>query len=146
MAMALAAFASMAGVAGASDPIATPAPLSQEGCVSAPGDTCTYTATRPGGFVADGANWTLVVAIPTTAGDPRDVNLDGTLTYTIGPSNNLPQGCGIFDPGATITTIVGDQSGLAAGSPFPQPTDDVTGSANDCEGGKLPDRTDVSPQ
>lgn len=142
LAAAVAAFASMAGPAGASDPIITPAPLAQEGCVSPPGDTCTYTATRPGGYVANGANWTLVVSVP-AAGDPRDTNLDGKLTFTIGPSSGLPQGCGLWDPGATITTITGASSGLAAGSPFPQPADGVLGEANDCEGGKLPARTDV---
>jgi hypothetical protein len=145
LAATIASLASMGATASASDPIITPAPLAQEGCVSPQGDTCTYTATRPGGHAAAGSNWTLVISIPAN-GDPRDTNLDGRLTYTITPANGLPQGCGLFDPGATITTTAGASSGLAAGSPFPQPTDSVTGTANDCEGGKLPARTDVTPQ
>ena len=145
LAASVAACAVATGTASASDPIVTPAPLAQEGCVSAPGDTCTYTTTRPGGYVANGANWTLVIAIP-ASGDPRDTNLDGKLTYTIGPSSGLPQGCGLFDPGATVTTTTGAASGLAAGSPFPQPADAALGESNDCDGGKLPGRTDVTPQ
>ena len=133
------------GSASASDPITTPAPASQEGCVSQPGDTCTYTATRSGGLAAQGSTWSLVVNIP-AAGDPRDVNLDGQLTYTFGPSNAPEMGCGLWDAGATVTTTAGSNGGLAAGNPFPAPADAVTGSANDCEGGKLPNRTDVTPQ
>ena len=131
-------------IASASDPIITPAPLSQEGCVSVPGDTCTFTATRSGGVVANGDSWTLVVAIPTFTGDPRDVNADGTLTYTLGPADGLPQGCGLWDAGATVTTNAGADSGLAAGNPFPAPAD--PGAANDCEGGKLPNRAGTTPQ
>ena len=127
----------------ASDPIVTPAPLSQEGCVSAPGDTCTYTSTRTGGYAANGSAWTLVVSIP-AVGDPRDVNLDGQLTYTITPSSGMPAGCSLFPAGSTVTTSAGANSGLAAGNPFPAPSDSAVN--NDCAGGSLPDRTDVTPQ
>src|SRR5687767_5819972 len=111
-----AAAAALVPVASAwgSDPITTPAPLSQEGCVSAPGDTCTYNATRTGGYVADGSGWSLVVSFPAAVGDPRDVNGDGKLTFTFSDANAPPQGCGLFDPGATVTTTGGAQSGLAA--------------------------------
>ena len=143
-----AAAAALVPVASAwgSDPITTPAPLSQEGCVSAPGDTCTYNATRTGGYVADGSGWSLVVAFPAAVGDPRDVNLDGKLTYRFSDTNAPPQGCGLFDPGATVTTTGGAQSGLAAGSPFPAPLDPVLGTSNDCEGGTLPNRADATPE
>jgi len=134
----------LTGTAAASEPITTPAPLSQEGCVSPSGDTCTYTATRDAGYVARGDAWSLVVSIPTTAGDPRDVNLDGKLTYTFGPSNAPPQGCGLWSPGATVTISAGASSGIAAGNPFPGPADAATN--NECAGGKLPDRTDATPQ
>ncbi|HZI90239.1 MAG TPA: hypothetical protein VFD31_01260 [Thermoleophilaceae bacterium] len=143
----LAAFVSstaFAGTASASDPITTPAPASQEGCVSPAGDTCTYTTTRTGGYVANGGAWSLVVAIPTTVGDPRDVNADGNLTYTFGPGNAPPQGCSLFGPGATITTSAGASSGIVAGNPFLAATD--SGVSNPCAGGSLPDRTDSTPQ
>ena len=143
--VALAALVPVASAWG-SDPIVTPAPLSQEGCVSAPGDTCTYTSTRSGGYAAEGSTWSLTVSIPTTAGDPRDTNLDGKLTYTLGPSSAVPQGCGLFPAGSTVTTSGGAQGGIAGGNPFPAPSDDVIGSQNDCEGGMLPNRTDVPPQ
>jgi hypothetical protein len=111
-----------AGTAGASDPITTPAPLSQEGCVSQAGDTCTYTATRDGGYAAGGSTWSLVV---TTA----------TATHTFGPGNAPPQGCALWAPGATVTVSGGASGGIAAGNPFPAPADGVN---NDCAGGKLP--------
>jgi hypothetical protein len=112
-----------AGTASASDPIVTPPPLSQEGCVSPAGDTCTYTATRDGGYVARGSAWSLVV---TTS----------VATYTFGPSNAPPQGCGLWAPGATVTISAGGDSAIAAGNPFPAPAD--PGTSNDCPGGKLP--------
>jgi hypothetical protein len=127
----------------ASDPITTPAPLSQEGCVSGPGDTCTYTSTRTGGYAANGSTWSLVISIP-AAGDPRDVNLDGQLTYTIGPSNGIPQGCELFPAGSTVTTSGGSSGGVAGGNPFPGPSDGQVD--NGCDGGALPNRTDVTPQ
>jgi len=132
-----------AGGASASDPIFVE-PTGGQGCVSVPGDTCTYTSTRTGGYVARGDAWTLTVSIPTTAGDPRDVNLDGQLTYTLGPSNALPQGCSLFPAGSTVTTNAGANSGIAAGNPFLQQTDSTI--SNECAGGRLPDRTDATPQ
>jgi hypothetical protein len=132
------------GAAAASDPITTPAPLSQEGCVPPPGDSCTYTSTRSGGYAAGGSTWSLTVAIPTTAGDPRDVNLDGKLTYTFGPANAPPQGCSLWGIGATVTASPGSGGGIAAGNPFPAPSDSVRD--NTCAGGTLPSRTDATPQ
>jgi hypothetical protein len=140
---ALAAFVP-GGTSAASDPIITPAPLSQEGCVAAPGDTCTYTATRSGGYAANGSTWSLVVDIPTTAGDPRDANLDGKLTYTFGPGNAPPVGCSLFPAGATATVSAGSNAGIAAGNPFPAPSDGARD--NTCAGGTLPDRADATPQ
>jgi hypothetical protein len=133
-----------AAAASASDPIIVPAPISGEGCVSQPGDTCTYTATRTGGYAANGSNWSLVVSIPTTVGDPRDVNADGKLTYTISPTTPGEVGCGLYPAGATATTSAGANSGIAAGNPFPAPSDSVRN--NDCAGGVLPNRTDMTPQ
>jgi hypothetical protein len=137
----LGAFA-FAGAASASDPITTPAPASQEGCVSAPGDTCTYTSTRTGGYVARGDSWSLTVSFPTTVGDPRDVNGDGKLTYTFTAASTpaMPQGCALWAPGATVTT----SNGIAAGNPFLSVQDGVV--ANECPGGRLPDRTDATPR
>jgi hypothetical protein len=141
--------------ASASDPITTPAPASQEGCVSPAGDTCTYTSTRTGGFVARGSAWTVVVSIPTAApsvpcppntSDPRDTNCDGKLTYTFDASSTpaMPQGCSLWGPGTTVTVTAGAGSAVAAGNPFLAVTD---GSVNnECAGGRLPDRTDVAPQ
>jgi hypothetical protein len=132
-----------AGGASASDPIIVE-PTGGQGCVSQPGDTCTYTSTRTGGYVARGDAWALTVSIPTTAGDPRDVNLDGQLTYTFGPSNAPPQGCSLFPANSTVTTSAGANSGIAAGNPFLQQTDSSVN--NECAGGRLPDRTDATPQ
>jgi hypothetical protein len=111
------------GAATSSDPITTPAPASQEGCVSPAGDTCTYTSTRDGGYAANGSTWSLVV---TTS----------VATYTFGPGNAPPQGCGLWGPGATVTISAGSSGGIAAGNPFPAPTDGQIN--NDCAGGKLP--------
>jgi hypothetical protein len=122
------------GTATASDPITLP--TGQEGCVSAPNDTCTYTATRDGGYAANGANWTLTVQIPAN-GDPRDTNLDGKLRYVFSPSNAPKQGCGLWAAGATVTTSAGADSGIAGGNPVPGATDPVAGSANDCAAGKI---------
>ena len=118
----------------ASDPIVLP--TGQEGCVSPPGDTCTYTATRDGGYVANGASWTVTVEIAAN-GDPRDTNLDGKLRYVFNPSNAPEQGCGFFAAGLTVTTNAASDSGVAAGNPIPGATDPVVGTANDCATGKV---------
>jgi hypothetical protein len=138
--------------AAASDPITTPPPASQEGCVSQPNDTCTYTSTRTGGYVARGTTWSLVVSFPAPAPVPpatcgaRDVNCDGRLTYTFDSTTNpaMPQGCALWGPGATVTTSGGATGGIAAGNPFLSPTDGQVN--NECAGGRLPDRTDTTPQ
>jgi hypothetical protein len=124
------------GTAWASDPIIV-GPTGGEGCVSgAPNDTCTYTATRDGGYVANGTTWTLTVEIAAN-GDPRDTNLDGKLRYVFTSANAPEQGCGLFGAGATVTTNAGADSTLAAGNPFPGASDAVLGSANDCTPGKV---------
>jgi hypothetical protein len=140
----LGAFA-FAGSASASDPIIVE-PTGGQGCVSPAGDTCTYTSTRTGGYVARGGAWSLTVSIPTTAGDPRDVNLDGQLTYTFNQSSSpaMPQGCSLFPANSTVTTSAGANSAVAAGNPFLQQTDGTIN--NECAGGRLPDRTDATPQ
>lgn len=125
---------SMGGTAAASDPLILP--TGQEGCVSPEGDTCTYTATRDGGYLANGSNWTLTVEIAAN-GDLRDTNLDGKLRYVFGPGNAPEQGCGLWSAGATVTTNAGAGSRLAAGNPFPGATDPVVGASNDCATGKI---------
>jgi hypothetical protein len=120
-----------AATAAASDPIVLP--TGQEGCVSPAGDTCTFTPTRDGGYVANGVGWTLTVEIPAN-GDPRDTNLDGKLRYVFDPSNAPEQGCGFYGAGSTVTTFGGDQ-GMAAGNPFPGASDAAVGDANDCATG-----------
>jgi hypothetical protein len=123
-----------AGTASASDPIVLP--TGQEGCVSPPGDTCTYTPTRDGGYIAGGTTWTLTVRVPAN-GDPRDTNLDGQLRYVFGPSNAPQQGCGLWGVGATVTTSAGSDGRVGAGNPIPGATDPVLGTANDCATGKV---------
>ena len=123
----------LANVAVASDPIILPA--GQEGCVSAPGDTCTFSPTRTGGYAANGSGWTVTVVIPAPAGDPRDTNLDGKLRYVFNSSNAPAEGCGFFGAGSTVTTATDGSSGVAAGNPFPGASDAAIGSANDCAGG-----------
>jgi hypothetical protein len=123
-----------AGTAAASDPIILP--TGQEGCVSPAGDTCNYTTTRDGGYVANGSAWSVTVEIPAN-GDPRDTNLDGKLRYVFGPANAPEQGCGFFAAGSSVTTNAGDGSGVAAGNPIPGATDPVVGTANDCATGKV---------
>jgi hypothetical protein len=122
------------GTAMASDPIILPS--GQEGCVSPAGDTCTYTATRDGGYAANGATWTLTVTIP-AAGDPRDTNGDGKLRYVFNSGNAPEQGCGLYAAGATVTTSGGANASIAAGNPFPGASDPVIGTANDCAAGKV---------
>jgi hypothetical protein len=117
----------------ASDPLALPG--GEEGCVSPSGDTCTYTPTRTGGYAANGTAWTLTVVIPAPAGDLRDTNKDGKLRYVFTPANAPKQGCGFFGVGSTVTTNAGANSQLAAGNPFPGPSDAVIGSGNDCATG-----------
>ena len=95
--------------------------------MAAPGDSCTYTGTRAGGYVANGSTWSFVVDIPTAAGDPRDANLDGKLTYTFGPDNAPPVGCSLWPAGATVTVSAGSSGGIAGGNPFPAPTDERPG-------------------
>jgi hypothetical protein len=124
----------LAGPAAASDPLVLP--TGSEGCVSPSGDTCTYTATRDGGYAANGSAWTLTVEIPAN-GDVRDTNLDGKLRYVFGPSNAPEQGCGLFGPGSTATTNAGAASGIAAGNPFPGASDAVIGDQNDCSTGLI---------
>ncbi len=119
--------------ASASDPIVLP--TGQEGCVSQAGDTCTYTATRSGGYVGNGSGWSVTVQIPAN-GDVRDTNGDGKLRYVFTASNAPEQGCGFFDAGATVTTVGGDQ-GVAAGNPFPGASDGAVGDANDCATGSV---------
>ena len=123
----------LAGTAFASEPIVLP--TGQEGCVSPSGDTCTYSPTRAGGYVAHGSSWSLTVVIPAN-GDPRDTNSDGKLRYVFTSANAPAQGCGLFDPGSTVSTVGGDQ-GMAAGNPIPGASDAVVGSANDCATGKV---------
>jgi hypothetical protein len=149
----LGAFA-FAGNASASEPIIVE-PTGGQGCVSPAGDTCTYTSTRTGGYVARGSNWSLVVSIPTVApsvpcppntADPRDTNCDGKLTYTFTAATlpAMPQGCSLFPAGSTVTTSAGPSSAIAAGNPFLQQTDSSVN--NECAGGRLPNRTDATPQ
>lgn len=123
-----------AGTAAASDPLILPDGM--EGCVSPAGDTCTYTSTRDGGYVANGSTWTLTVEIPAN-GDPRDTNLDGKLRYVFTPSNAPVQGCGLFAAGSTVTTNAGADAQIAAGNPIPGSTDPVIGTSNDCDAGKV---------
>ena len=122
------------GAATASEPIVLPS--GQEGCVSPPGDTCAYTSTRDGGYVANGAGWTVTIEIPAN-GDPRDTNLDGKLRYVFDPSNAPEPGCGFFAAGSTVTTNADASSGVAAGNPIPGATDPAVGTANDCATGKV---------
>jgi hypothetical protein len=135
LAGALVASLSLAGgTAVASDPLFLPG--GEEGCVSAPGDTCTFTSTRDGGYAANGSSWTLTVEIPAN-GDARDTNGDGKLRYVITSANAPEQGCGLFGPGSTVTTNAGSDSGIAAGNPFPGASDAVIGDANDCSTGLI---------
>jgi hypothetical protein len=120
------------GTAVASDPIILP--TGSEGCVSAPGDTCSYTSTRDGGYAAQGGSWTVTVEIPAN-GDPRDTNGDGKLRYVFNSANAPEQGCGFFGPGSAVTTNAGADSGVAAGNPFPGASDAVIGDANNCSTG-----------
>jgi hypothetical protein len=122
-----------AASASASDPIVLP--TGQEGCVSQAGDTCTYTPTRSGGYVANGSGWSLTVKIPAN-GDPRDTNLDGKLRYVFTTANAPAQGCGLFDAGSTVSTVGGDR-GMAAGNPIPGAADGAVGDANDCATGSV---------
>jgi hypothetical protein len=132
--MTLAALMS-AAPAGASDPISLP--TGQEGCVAAPGDTCTYTPTRSAGYVTNGTGWTVTVVIAAPAGDARDTNLDGKLRYVFTSANGPKQGCGLWGPGSTVTTAAGPSAPLAGGNPFPGAADPVLGTANDCPTGKV---------
>src|SRR6185436_3282616 len=108
-------------------------PGGEEGCVSPAGDTCTYSPTRTGGWAGNGSGWSITVSIPAN-GDARDTNLDGKLRYVFTSSNAPDEGCGFFGVGSTVTTVGGDQ-GIAAGNPFPGPSDAVVGSQNDCSTG-----------
>jgi hypothetical protein len=128
---AFAAVLMITGTAFASDPLILPG--GEEGCVSQPGDTCTYSPTRSGGYATPGGTWTVTVSIPSN-GDPRDTNADGRLRYVFSAANAPDEGCGFFGAGSTVTTNGGDQ-GVAAGNPFPGPSDAVVGSANDCATG-----------
>ncbi len=123
-----------AGTAVASDPLILPA--GEEGCVSPAGDTCTYTTTRDGGYAANGETWTVTVEIPAN-GDLRDTNADGKLRYLFNLGNAPEPGCGFFGPGSTVTTSAGPGSTVAAGNPFPGPSDAVIGDSNDCATGKV---------
>jgi hypothetical protein len=123
-----------AGTAFASDPIILP--TGSEGCVSPPGDTCTYTSTRDGGYVAEGTTWTVTVEIAAN-GDARDTNGDGKLRYVFSPSNAPEQGCGFFAANSTVTTNAGSDGEVAAGNPFPGASDAVIGDSNDCSTGKV---------
>jgi hypothetical protein len=132
------------GSAAASDPIIV-APVGGEGCVSPSGDSCTYSPTRDGGYVANGSNWTVTVEIPAN-GDARDTNLDGKLRYVFSSANAPEQGCGFFGPGSTVTTNAGASSSVAAGNPIPGQTDAVAGDANDCATGIVAaDNTNYTP-
>jgi hypothetical protein len=123
-----------ATTATASAPIVLP--TGQEGCVSQPGDTCTLSATRDGGYAANGSAWTLTIQIPAN-GDPRDTNLDGKLRYVFTASNAPTEGCAVYAAGATVTTTAGANSGIAAGNPVPGAADPAVGTANDCATGKV---------
>ena len=125
------ALLTIGGTATASDPIVLPS--GQEGCVSPPGDTCTYAPTRNGGYVGQGT-WTITVEIPAN-GDARDTNLDGKLRYVFDSSNAPAQGCGFFGVGSTVTTVAGADGSVAAGNPIPGATDAALGDANDCATG-----------
>jgi hypothetical protein len=128
------ALVAIGGSANASEPIII-APSGQEGCVSPPGDTCTYTPTRDGGYVGQGT-WTVTVEIPAN-GDARDTNGDGKLRYVFDSSNAPEQGCGFFAAGSTVTTQAGADGGVAAGNPIPGPSDAIIGDANNCATGMV---------
>src|SRR5215210_2868150 len=112
------ALVSIVGPATASDPIILP--TGQEGCVSPPGDTCTYSPTRDGGYVGQGG-WTITVEIPAN-GDVRDTNADGKLRYVFDASNAPVQSCWFFGAGSTLTPAAGSDVSVAAGNPIPGAT------------------------
>ena len=126
-----AAVLAISGPAFGSDPLILPG--GEEGCVSQPGDVCTYSPTRSGGYASPGGTWTITVSIPAN-GDLRDTNHDGKLRYVFSAANAPDEGCGFFGAGSTVTTNGGDQ-GVAAGNPFPGASDAAIGSANDCSTG-----------
>jgi len=129
------AFSVFAGGATALASDALVLPGGEEGCVSPAGDTCTYTATRTGGWAGNGSTWTITVQIAAN-GDPRDTNGDGKLRYVFNSSNAPAKGCGFFGAGSIVTTNGGSGSdGVAAGNPFPGASDGPVGSANDCATG-----------
>jgi hypothetical protein len=116
----------MVGTASASDPIYVPIVsdvTKGEGCVSqGANDTCTYTATRSGGYVAAGSTWSLTI----------DDDADGFVDRSFGPANAPEQGCGLWGPGAVVTISSGAQSEIAAGNPFPVQSDPVISDNNNC--------------
>jgi hypothetical protein len=80
--------------------------------------SCTYTATRDGGYVA-GGNWRMVVTVGTTS-----------TTYT--PANAPKMGCALWQKGAVVTAGISDASSfIAAGNPYPSASDGVR-PANNC--------------
>lgn len=73
---------------------------------------CTYTATRTGGYVA-GGQWTMSVTV-------------GNVTTTYGPANAPKMGCTLWGPGAVVSvSIPAPGNVIAAGNPYPSPTDGV---------------------
>lgn len=111
-----------AGVTGASasDPIYVDQ-VGGQGCISPPGDTCTYNATRTGGYVAQGSTWSIDVVLP------------GGATAHYDPASGAPrQGCALWPAGSTVTIRAGASSAIAAGNPFPSQSDPVLVGRNDC--------------
>ena len=111
------------------------APGGAEGCVAstapvpavAPGvqivygGSCTYKATRTGGFVAAG-NWSITVK-----------NSAGTTVFSRSGANKGSCHLATTNPGDTVSIAVFSPGGvIAAGNPFPSATPSTGGSTQDC--------------
>ena len=125
----------LAGSLAVSTARADTTPVGAEGCVAttAPvptvaagvqvvyGGSCSYRATREGGFVAAG-NWSITVT-----------NAAGAVTFTRSGANDGSCHTATTKPGDLVSVSVFSPGGvIAAGNPFPSATPSTGASAQDC--------------
>lgn len=93
-----------------------PVPTVADGEQFAYKDTCTYTATRTGGYAGGAEAWTITITYP-----------DGqTFTVSSTDAKETKQGCTVWDATATVTvTVINGTMGI--GNPFPEGSPSANG-------------------
>src|SRR5205807_534265 len=119
-------------LAGVAAPVgADSVPGGAEGCVTNPFGTspagvlyqssCSYTATRNAGYVANGSDWTVTISRPNGTTTPTQISYSSA-------AGSPGQCVTAILAGDTVSATSGANSGVAIGNPFPAGAPDLPGT------------------